>query len=390
MEKVIDIHDPAFAESPFEAYEYLREHCPAFHDESYGGFTLLTRYEDVRAAALDWRTYTSSVPGVTAIPVITYRDRPQLPIELDPPVHSAYRAIVNPLFAPARLAELRPKVEALSEQLMTAILDRGSAEYVQDYTNPFSVGTLGLFTGLPTEDATLWHAWLARMFNPKDPAGAKQATQEFGAYIGDLIRKRQAEPADDVVSRLLAARVEERLLTFEEVSSYMTVIFGAGFETTSDAMSGTLHWLSEAPGRLDAIRALDDKISLAVEEFVRFVSPIQMFGRNATKDVEVHGCPIHKGAIVALGFGAANRDPRVFEKPEELNPARTPNRHLSFGAGPHLCLGAPIARMEMEIMLRQLCANVAEIERIADDPPRWKHRGDRRGVEHLPLRFHRR
>ncbi len=387
MPRHIDIHDPAFAEHPFEEYKYLREYCPVLDDESYGGFSLLTRYEDVRAAAIDWRTYTSSVPGVTAIPVITYREKPQLPIELDPPLHSAYRAIVNPLFGLDKLAALRPRVEELSSRLFDAILAQGGGEFVAAYANPFSVGTLGIFTNLPTEDFPLWQGWLGKMFNPKDPAGAKAATQEFGAYIGDLIRARQAAPQDDVVSLLVNARVGDHRLSVEEVLSYMTVIFGAGFETTADAMSGTMYWLSEVPGRLEVIRGLGERVNLAVEELIRYVTPIQMFGRNTTKDVELHGCPIPHGRIVALGFGAANRDPAVFEDPETCNPERTPNRHLGFGAGPHLCLGAPIARMELDIMLRQLRERAVEVTRTAGDSFTWKHRGDRRGLARLNIKL---
>lgn len=387
MADSIDIHAPEFVRNPFEQYDRLREECPVFSDDRYGGFTLLTRYEDVRAAAIDWRTYTSSVPGVTAIPVITYREKAQLPIELDPPKHSAYRAIVNPLFAPQRLAELRPHVEALSRRLVGPMLDKGIAEFVSDYADPFSVGTLGIFTGLPTEDSTLWHDWLRRMFSPKDPAAAKAATAAFGDYIDGLIKRRQQAPADDVVSLLLAARVADRPLSPEEIHSYMTVVFGAGFETTADAMSGTAFWLSEEPGRLTTIRGLMERIGPAVEEFLRFVTPIQMFGRNTTKDVKLHGSLIPQGRIVALGFGAANRDPRTFADPETCLPARTPNRHLTFGAGPHLCLGAPVARMEIEIMLRHLAAMTEEISQVPDDAPTWKQRGDRRGLARLPMRI---
>jgi len=387
MDESVDIHAPEFARDPFAEYERLREKCPVFSNDRYGGFTLLTRYEDVRAAAIDWRTYTSAVVGVTAIPVITHRDRPQLPIELDPPLHSAYRDIVNPLFAAARLAELKPRVDALSHRLMEAMIGSRDPEFVAGYADPFSVGALGVLTGLPTGDAAKWHEWLRRMFTPKDPAAAKEASRGFGEYIDGLIRHRREAPADDIVSVLLAARVLERPLTDEEIHSYLTVFFGAGFETTADAMSGAAFWLAEEPGRLAVVRDLGERVGTAVEEFLRFVTPIQMFGRNTTRDVELHGSVIPNGRIVALGFGAANRDPRVFPDAEICVPGRVPNRHLTFGAGPHLCLGAPLARMEMEIMLRHLCALTGEIAVRADDQPVWKRRGDRRGLQRLPLSF---
>jgi cytochrome P450 len=186
---------------------------------------------------------------------------------------------------------------------------------------------------------------------------------------------------------LLTARVADRPLGFEEIHSYLTVIFGAGFETTADVMSGSMFWLSEEPGRLPAIRDLGEGIGTAVEEFLRFVTPIQMFGRNTTRDVELQGVVIPKGCIVALGFGAANRDAKVFAGPEACLLARVPNRHLAFGARPHLCLGAPLARMEMEIMLHHLAAFVERIDRLADGPPIWIKRGDRRGLARLPVQI---
>jgi cytochrome P450 len=378
-----DIHDPVFARDPSPRYRELRERDPAHPSARYGGFHLLTRYADVRAAALDWRRFTSSVVGITAIPVITPRTTPQLPIEIDPPQHSLYRALVNPMFSPQRIAEFAPTVEALARARLEAMLEAGRAEAVAAYCAPVALGTLSIFTGLPLEDAPLWQAWLEAMFDPRWPEAGRAAAAEFARYIDELIAKRSQAPQEDFVSRLLAAEIDGRKLDREDVRAFVSVMFGAGFETTADAMSGALHWLAEAPERIAGLS--DAPAALAAEEFLRFISPLQMFGRNATSETTLHGQVIPEGRIVALGFGAANRDPEVFDAPEECRLDRAPNRHLTFGAGPHLCLGAPVARLEMQITLGLLKRRVARLSLDPDDPPVWKPRGDRRGLARLGL-----
>jgi cytochrome P450 len=351
----LDIHDPAFAVDPFPAYTMLREQCPVLHSARYGEFWLLTRYDDVRRAATDWRSYTSSVVGVTAIPIITQRTEPQLPIELDPPLHSRYRALVNPVFSQERIDQLRPAVAAIATDLIDRLLDKGEGDLVADYAVPLSVRTLAEFTGLPRGDSDKWVAWIRRMFDVRDRADGARASQEFGAYIDELISARRNAPCGDFISLLMESEVEGHRLTDSEVHSFCTVQFGAGFETTADAISASLHYLAEHP--IDRARLFSGPqfIPAAVEEFLRYVSPIQIFGRNATREIELHGQTITNGDVVALSFGSANHDPAAFPNPEHCVLDRAPNRHLAFGAGPHLCLGAPVARLEMTITLQE-CA----------------------------------
>ena len=176
--------------------------------------------------------------------------------------------------------------------------------------------------------------------------------------------------------------------TAAEIQSFLSVMFGAGFETTADAMSGMLYWLATHPDDLQKIIADPQLIPIAVEEFLRWVSPIQIFGRNSTRDLEKHGCPIAKGGIVALGFGSANHDPSQFDEPEKVRFDRPHNRHLAFGAGPHLCLGAPVARMELSLTLELLTENVVSLAMQSDNSVAWKKRGDRRGLERLSVVLH--
>ena len=380
----MDIHDPTFARDPYPTYERLRAECPVQHNGLYGGFWLLTRYADVRHAAVDWRTFTSSVVGVTAIPVITRRTEPMLPIELDPPLHSRYRALVGPVFAQPRIEAMRPRVAAIAARLVDRLLENRGGDLVLDFAVPLSVETMAEFAGLPKQDAGLWVGWMRRMFDVSSPSDSERASREFGVYIDEMIGARRAAPCGDFVSLLMDSEVEGHRLTDKEIHSFCTVLFGAGFETTADALSVMLYHLAEHPEDLRRLTAEAALIPTAVEEFLRFISPIQIFGRNTTRNVEMHGQTIPQGDVVALSFGSANRDPDVFSEPARCVLDRTPNRHVAFGAGIHLCLGAPVARLEMTVTLQEFSRRVSRLSVAEGGVVKWKTRGDRRGLDALP------
>lgn len=383
-DKPVDIHDPAFVVDPYPTYEHLREAKPIMHSELYGGFWLLTRYEDVKKIALDWRTFTSSVPGKNAIPVIMRRTEPFLPIEADPPLHSRYRALVSPVFSAARIAEIRPRIEALARRCVEKIIANAGGDLVADYCIPVATGTLAEFTNLPREDTPKWVAWVDRMFDPRDREGGAIATREMGEYIEALIAERRAEPRDDFISMLMAQEVDGYKLSDKDIRQFVFVQFGAGFETTSDAMSVALHWLATHPEDRARLAAAPDLVPAAIEEFVRFASPIQIFGRVCTRDHDWHSAHIHAGDVVAMGFGSANHDPHVFAEPGTCKMDRSPNPHLGFGAGIHQCLGAPVARMELAITLDLFCNHAPAFQLAPNAEPVWKPRGDRRGLRSLP------
>jgi cytochrome P450 len=386
----VDIHASAFVAAPFVAFDRLRRECPVARSNKHGGFWLLSRFEDVRAAAIDWRTYTSSVAGVTAIPVITPRSEPMLPIEIDPPEHSNYRALINPLFAPDRVRDITPAIKALVRSIVARMAEDGAADVVPQFCIPVAIRSLAAFTDIPLEDADRWVEWITRMFDISDRQAGAEASRQLVAYVDGLIAARRQMPTNDFISRLMAAELNGKRLDDHEIRSFMTVMFGAGFETTSDALSVMLDWLAEHPEALERLKDEPALIPTAVEEFLRFSSPIQVFGRNASHDVTLHGRQIGKGDIVGLGFGAANHDPAMFECPEEVRLDRSPNRHLAFGAGPHLCAGAGVARMELAATLEVLAETGIRFRHHPEEQPRWKTRGDRRGLSALPIQFRRR
>lgn len=380
----VDIHEPGFASDPYPTYEHLRAQCPVHRSERYGGFFLLTRYQDVIEAARDWQRYTSSVVGVTAIPVITRRTEPQLPIELDPPLHSRYRKLVNPVFSKKRIEEMRPRVLAIATSLIDRLIKMGGGDLVADYAVPLSVQTLAEFTGLPKDDADKWVTWIQRMFDVHHAEDAKRASSEFGDYIDDLIAKRRKEPCGDFISMLIESEVDGHRLTDQELHSFCTVVFGAGFETTADALSVSLHYLAEHPEERQRLTD-SELIPTAVEEFLRYISPIQIFGRNASEEMELHGKSIQKGEVIALSYASANRDPEEFPNAEHCLLDRSPNHHLAFGTGVHKCLGSPVATLEMEVTLQEFVNRVPAYKVAPGATVAWKTRGDRRGLASLPV-----
>jgi cytochrome P450 len=381
----VDIHDPAFVRDPFTAYDRLRRECPIARSNKHGGFWLMTRYEDVRAGAINWRDYTSCVAGVTAIPVITPRTEPMLPIEIDPPRHSRYRALVNPAFTPERVEEITPYIGNLAASIVGRMAAKGAADAVAEFCVPVAIASLAAFTDVPLADSERWVGWITKMFDVRDLVAGAAASRELVDYIDGLIAARRALPTGDFISMLIAAEIDGERLDDGQIRSFMTVVFGAGFETTADGLSVMLHWLAENPDGLERLAAEPTLIPMAVEEFLRFSSPIQIFGRNAAGDLSVHERQIEAGEIIALGFGSANRDPAMFESPDELRFDRRPNRHLTFGAGPHLCAGAGVARMEFAVTLAALIDAGIGLSLDPAAPPRWKTRGDRRGLASLPL-----
>ncbi len=388
--RAFDISDPGFCRDPTATYGDLREHCPALHSdayfEQYGGFTLLTRYEDVKHAVQDWRTYTSAVPGVSAIPLIIHRDYPLLPVEVDPPEHQRYRALVGPAFHRSKVEAMRGTLTEILTGLLDALAAKGSGDLVAELVVPFSTGTLGEFMALPEGDQDKWAAWGHRLFSSVvDPEDAKQATREIEAYLDELIAEREAEPRADFLSTLLESEVDGHRLTREQIRSFgMLMLASAGHETSASAMSMALYHLAGHPEALAELRARPELLPTAVEEMFRYAAPVQIFCRNATRDVEIHGTTIAEGSVVATSYGSANLDPSVFPEPSEIKLDRTPNKHLTFGAGPHLCVGAQIARLEMELLLIEVSRRFDAIRIPDPDAVVWNPRGDRRGIWALP------
>ena len=383
-----DQHDPEFIQDPERVFGPVREEQPLLHSDLYGGFWLLTRYDDVVAAALDCESYTSAVPGTTLIPSTQPRTDPLLPLELDPPEHSTYRALVNPLFARPRIDAMRPELEVLATRLLEPFVRNGGGDVMAEFAHPMSLGSLARLMNLPEEDEGRWFDWVERMYSNAilDSADHAQAAREAEAYIDELIEDRKRTPRDDFLGTLIRAEVDGQGLSDAEIRQFGMVMLLAGYETTSGAMGMSLLHLAEHPDlRAQLFGDPDGLAHTAVNEFLRYVSPVQVFGRNAAHDVELHGQTIPAGDVVLLGYGAANRDPRAFDEPDRCILDRHPNRHVAFGHGRHLCLGANLARLELTIMIERFAELLPEFDVDPERPPTWKPRGDVRALSSLHL-----
>ncbi len=383
-----DHHDRRFVEDPEGVIGPIREEHPLVHSDLYGGFWLLTRYEDVTSAALDHESFTSSVVGVTIIPPSQPRTYPLLPIELDPPEHSVYRGLVNALFAKPRIDGLRPSLEALATRLLEPIAGRGGGEMVSEFAIPMSLGALARFMNLPEEDEERWFDWVERMFASAlgDKDDQREAVRDVEAYLDALIAERKREPRDDFLGMLLEAEVDGHRLTDLEVRAFGVLMLLAGYETTSGAMGLSLLHLAEHPEqRAELFADPDGLVHTAVNELLRYVSPVQVFCRNAAHDLDLHGETVPAGDVVLLAYGAANHDPRAFADPDRCILDRRPNRHVAFGHGRHLCLGANLARLELTIMIERVAELFPDFRLDSEHPPTWKPRGDIRGLATLDL-----
>ena len=382
-----DHHDPAFVASPHAALNAIREEAAVLRCDRYGGFWMLTRYEDVRDAAIDYRTFTSSVVGTTVLPPSQPREYPQIPIELDPPGHTRYRSLVQEVFAKQRVESMRGELEELAESLVAPIAAAGGGDVARSFAIPMSLGTLGKFVGLPERDQQLWFDWVRRMFEGSilDPTDQRSAAREFEIYIDGLIAERKQVPRDDFFSLLLHAEVDGVRLTDEEVRGFGILMLMAGHETTAGGMSMALHHLALHPETRRALFSDLRLVPTAINELLRLYSPIQIFCRNATHDLELHGEHVPEGAVVALGYASANRDPREFDDPDRCILDRKPNRQLAFGHGHHLCLGANVARLEMAIMLETFARLMPEFELDSERVVVWRSRGDVRGLASLSI-----
>lgn len=383
-----DHHDPEFVKDPESVFGPIRATHPLLHSDLYGGFWVITGYDDVTAAALDHESFTSAVPGMTIIPPSQPRDVPLLPLELDPPEHTRYRALVNPLFAKTRIDAMRPDLEALATRLLEPIVRNGGGDVMADFAHPMSLGSLARFMNLPEEDEELWFDWVERMFSSalRDKADQAEAVRDAEAYIDARIAERKREPRDDFLGMLLVAEVDGHRLSDVEVRQFGITMLLAGYETTSGAMGMSLLHLAHHPElRTQLFGDTEGLVHSAVNELLRFVSPVQVFARNAAHDVELHGETIPEGDVVLLAYGAANHDPRAFQDPERCVLDRHPNRHVAFGHGRHLCLGANLARLELTIMIERFADLFPEFRVDPEHAPTWKPRGDLRALASLHL-----
>ncbi|MEV4341752.1 cytochrome P450 [Streptomyces sp. NPDC049590] len=380
-----DPWDPAFVADPYPAYAELRARGRVIRYEPSDQW-LVPHHADVSALLRDrrlGRTYLHrftheefgrTPPPPEHEPFHTLNDNGML--DLEPPDHTRIRRLVSKAFTPRTVERLAPYVHGLADRLVAALVEAGGGDLLTDVAEPLPVAVIAELLGIPEADRPLLRPWSADIcgmyeLNPSEETAARavRASVEFSGYLRELIALRRAEPGEDLVSALIAAHDQGERLTGQELVSTVVLLLNAGHEATVNATVNGWHALFRHPGQLAALRADHALVPSAVEELLRYDTPLQLFERWVLDDIEIDGIRIPRGSEVALLFGSANHDPAVFADPGRLDLARADNPHISFGAGIHYCVGAPLARIELAASLTALLERAPTLA-LAAEPER--------------------
>jgi hypothetical protein len=377
-----DLFTPEFHEDPYPTYAWLREHAPVYREPRHGNF-VISRFADALEVLRDHVTFSNARGQNPAGP----REAVPSLAATDPPLHDQLRSLVSRAFTPRRVAESEPRIRDLVRELLDALPSR-ELDLVARVAIPVPVVVISEMLGVSPERSADFRRWsdalVAMMERPHEP-GLLAAALEMVAYFREeVLPRRRAEPRDDLVSALLAAEIDGRKLTEQEIESFCLLLLVAGNETTTNLISNQLRVLSQRPDLWKRLRGEPALAARALEETVRWDSPVQNLARDATREVTLHGVRIAAGERVLVSFAAANRDPREFPAADEYRPDRDAARHLGFGFGVHFCLGAGLARLEARCVLEAMLERYREIAPGAG-APRRTHSTVIRGFESLPL-----
>ncbi len=344
------------AGSAFAWYEKMRNKAPVHYDEERGSWDVFL-YEDVHRVMSDYKAFSSQ----------TRRDadgqQSDMLLMMDPPKHKKYRSIVNKAFTPKAVAAMEPRIAQITHELLDELKSGEPMDMIRDISFPLPVIVIAELLGVREEDRELFKGWsdtLVEGFSGKDEtpqelaARKQQASRELYQYFMGVIEQRKAQPQNDLVSALLAAEVEGEKLDIPHLLSFCLLLLVAGNETTTNLIGNAVICLTERPGRWRQLADNRDLLDSAIEEALRFRSPVQGMVRKAVDDIELGGQLIRRNQLVTAWMGSANRDEHKFENAHEYQINRHPNPHMAFGMGVHFCLGAPLARLEARTALNVL------------------------------------
>jgi cholest-4-en-3-one 26-monooxygenase len=390
---------------PHEWFTWLRANAPVYkHPEPDGpGFWVISRHADVIQCNRDAASFSSDqarggVVGLeerTTGPTEAEQAGGKLMLMIDPPDHTRYRKLVNRGFTPRMISQLEPHIRELTDEVLDrAVAKGGEIDFVVDIAAELPLEVIAELIGVPSEDRHKIFEWSNRMIGSEDPEYIVSDEEVFNAqvemfmYAQQLAEKRRAAPADDIITALLSAEVDGESLSDMDFNLFFLLLSVAGNETTRNAIAHGMNAFLENPDQYDLLVSDPDRyLPGAVEEILRWATPVLYFRRNCTKDTVVHGQTIRAGDKISLWYISANRDEDVFDDPDELRLDRDPNPHVAFGIGTHYCLGANLARAEIRVVFEELFRRLSDI-RVADGAP--LDRGDSSlvlALQHLPAVF---
>jgi cytochrome P450 len=382
-----DPSDPDFLADPYPVLNRLRERAPLFYDAGRERW-FVTRHEDVRSCLRDKRLGRNfrhvMEPAEIGVPPLDPRWQPFWDVErwsllwLEPPDHTRIRKLVAAAFTPRSVEALRAPADELAGELLEPLAEAGEMELLYDYAQPYSIAVICRMLGVPLDrhrDLLDWSHRMVKMYEfdvPSEAAqAATQAAAEFRGYVRELIGERRANPRDDMVTALVQARVDGGRLSDDEIVSTVIVLLNAGHEASVNTLGNGMLAFARHSDQWQLVVDGTVQAQAAGEEMIRFDPPLQLFERWVLTDgFAVGGVPIPRGAKIALLFGSANRDPRVFDRPDEFDVSReNAVQHIGFGGGIHVCIGAPLARIELEASLEALRSSWPDFQ-LVEEPRR--------------------
>ncbi len=401
MELVYDPTRRDIRRDPFPLYQALQENDPVHWSEPLQSW-IVTRYADVRKVVMSKEL---SPDRLTPFYEASRGERRELLTELmrylnrwlvfrDPPEHTRLRRLLNTVFTPSAIASLRPTITGTVEHILIDIDDSQPIDFISEFAMLLPGYVIMDMLDIPREDFPRIKVWSddMRLFIgsargvPDKYQRAHDGCVNMAEYFREVIRQRRANPGEDFVSRMTKARDEGNMLTEDELVATCMLLLFAGHETTTNLLGNAVKAMIDFPEQRERLRENPDMIETAVEEFLRYDGPSNSIARVVAVDHELGGKQLRKGQRVFAMINAANRDPEQFERPQELELSRSPNRHLTFGQGPHFCLGAPLARLEGNVALAIIAERFPDL-RAADEEPDWVDALIMRGMTRLPVRL---
>jgi cholest-4-en-3-one 26-monooxygenase len=376
-----------FGSDPYPAFAWMREHAPVFYDEA-NDLWAVASYRHLKAVSSDTETF-SNAGGV----------RPKFPplpmmIDFDAPEHVRRRRLVSSGFAPRRVREMEDHVREICDRVIDGVCEQGSCDFVRDIAAPLPLAVIGDMLGVAPEDRDDLLRWSEDMLRsqgvpePEALEGAAQAFVEYTAYMDPVLEDRQQSGSeDDLVGVLVQAEIDGDRLDHDSLIHETLLILVGGDETTRHVITGGMHALQHHLDQMELLRQDPSLLPVAVEEMLRWVTPIKNMVRTATRDVELGGRQVHEGDELLLLYPSANRDAEIFSDPDHFDVTRNPNPHVAFGFGAHFCLGNQLARLELRVMFERLLARLPDLA-LADDGP-FPHRQANfiTGIESMPVTF---
>ena len=379
---------------PGDVYRDLRAEGPLhWNPEKRGpGYWALTRYDDVFAVDHDFQNFSSSPTIMINDPLSGQEGmlgEAKMMLMMDPPQHTGFRKLIRSEFTRPAAADRGLRLHDLARQIVNAVIDKGECDFVSEVAGEMPSYVIAELMGMPLDDGRELYKLTEIIHSAPEtlpPGAGGEAVMKMFGYGSGLIAQKRAKPGDDLATRLLTAEVEGRRLTDPEFLLFFLLLIDAGGDTTRNLLSGGLLALDGNSAQKAWLMAdLPARLASAREEMLRYTSPVIYMRRTATHDVTVGETAIKAGDKVVMYFGAANRDPAKFDSPDALDLSRTPNEHIAFGGGPHVCLGQHLARIEIDAILAEVLTRMEDLEVVA--PPEWLASTFISGPKSMPVRF---